>query len=78
MQVLAVTLIPFAINQVYLTTKNIKKELKEFVIVNVLISLSSLTVGTLLIFQFELLGVAYGYLIGQLIGLGWIIFKKFI
>jgi len=78
LQLLGFTLIPFAINQVYLTYKNIKKEMKEFTLINILISLSALIFGTLLIFHFGTLGVVYGWMIGQLIGLGWIIIKKFI
>jgi len=76
--VLIISSIPFAINQVYLTTKNIKKEVKEFTLMNVFIYSSILIISLILIPYFGTIGVAYGWLIGQMLGIVWIIFKIFL
>lgn len=66
--VLAISLVLVAINQIYLTTKLIKKEIKEFTVFNVIIYSSSLVMGTLLISSFGIIGVGYGWFIGQMLG----------
>ena len=75
--VLAISLIPLVINQIYLTIKLIKKGVKEFTVLSVIIYSSSLIIGTILIPYFGIIGVGYGWLIGQMIGVVWIVVKKF-
>ncbi len=70
--VLAVSLVPAAINQIYLTLKNIRKEMKILTSLNMLIYSSSLVLGTLLIPSFGILGIGYGWFIGQSLGTVWI------
>jgi len=74
--VLAVSLIPVAINQIHLTITLIKKEIKEFVALNMIIYSLSLIIGTILISYFGIIGVGYGWLIGQMFGVAWIVVKK--
>jgi len=75
--VLALSLIPASINQIYLTVKNIRKEIREFTGMNVFIYSSSLVLGTLSIPYFGIIGIGYGWLIGQTLGVVWIGLKIF-
>ncbi len=72
LHVLAVSLIPTSINLIYLTVKDIRKEITRFAEMNVFIYASCLIMGTLFIPSFGILGVGYGWLGGQLLGLAWI------
>jgi len=63
----------FAINRIYSTELVIKKKIKSVLIFNFLITGSIIMIGTLLMFYFGLLGVGYGWLIGQIIGITWIL-----
>ncbi len=76
--VLIISTIPFAINQIYLTTKNIKNEVKEFTLMNVFIYSSILILAFVLIPYFGTIGIAYGWLIGQTLGIAWITFKRIV
>jgi len=63
----------FVINKIYLVELLIKKKMKETIIFNFLITIPAIISGTLLMFYFGLLGVGYGWLIGQVIGIIWIL-----
>ncbi len=63
----------FVVNKIYLVELLIKKKMKETIIFNFLITIPAIIFGTLLMFYFGLLGVGYGWLIGQLIGIIWIL-----
>ncbi|MDI6730458.1 MAG: hypothetical protein QMD06_02805, partial [Candidatus Altarchaeum sp.] len=63
----------FVINKIYLVELLIKKKMKETIIFNFLITILAIISGTLLMFYFGLIGVGYGWLIGQLIGIIWIL-----
>jgi len=63
----------FVINKIYLVELLIKKKMKETIIFNFLITIPAIISGTLLMFYFGLTGVGYGWLIGQLIGIIWIL-----
>jgi len=63
----------FVINRMYLVELLIKKKMKETIIFNFLITIPAIISGTLLMFYFGLIGVGYGWLIGQAIGIIWIL-----
>ncbi len=63
----------FVINRIYLVELLIKKKMKETIIFNFLITIPAIISGTLLMFYFGLIGVGYGWLIGQAIGIIWIL-----
>ncbi len=63
----------FVINKMYLVELLIKKKMKETIIFNFLITIPAIISGTLLMFYFGLIGVGYGWLIGQAIGIIWIL-----
>jgi len=65
----------FVINKTYLVELLIKKKMKETLIFNFLITMPAIISGTLLMFYFGLLGVGYGWLIGQAIGIIWILVR---
>ncbi len=63
----------FIANKIYATILLINKKIKEIVVFNFLIAISTLLFGTLLMFYFGLIGIGYGWLIGQVIGIIWIL-----
>ena len=63
----------FVINKIYLVELLIKKKMKETIIFNFLITIPAIISGTLLMLYFGLMGVGYGWLIGQAIGIIWIL-----
>ena len=65
----------FVINKIYLVELLIKKKMKETIIFNFLITIPAIIFGTLLMFYFGLIGVGYGWFIGQLIGIIWILLR---
>ena len=72
LHVLALSLLPASINQIYLTVKNIRKEVVRFTEMNVFIYSSCLVLGTLLVPYYGVIGIGYGWLIGQTLGVVWI------
>ncbi|PKP58826.1 hypothetical protein CVT91_07865 [Candidatus Atribacteria bacterium HGW-Atribacteria-1] len=71
--VFAISIYFFVVNKIYLVELLIKKKMKETIIFNFLITIPTIIFGTLLMFYFGLMGVGYGWLIGQLIGIIWIL-----
>ncbi|OQX22368.1 MAG: hypothetical protein BWK75_00940 [Candidatus Altiarchaeales archaeon A3] len=76
--IFTISLYFFVINKMYLVELLIKKKMNETIIFNFLITIPAIISGTLLMFYFGLLGVGYGWLIGQTLGIVWIIFKRII
>ncbi len=74
--VFAMSIYLFVINKIYLVDLLIKKKIKKILTFNFLIMGSMIISGTLLMFYFGLIGVGYGWLIGQIFGLGYIFFSK--
>ncbi len=72
LRVLALSLVPMGINQIYLTVKKIRKEVRKFTAVTILLYSSCLALGTGLIPYFGVIGVGYGWLIGQSLGAAWV------
>lgn len=71
--ILMASLYLFVINKIYVATSLIKKETKKILLFNCLIAISTILFGTLLMFYFGLIGIGYGWLIGQVIGIIWIL-----
>ncbi len=66
----------FLINKLYLIILLLKMRINGALIFNFLISGSTIIFGTLLMFYFGLIGVGYGWLIGQAIGIIWIFIHR--
>ncbi len=71
--VFTISIFFFVINKIYLVDMLIKKKMKETIIFNFLITIPAIIFGILLMFYFGLVGVGYGWLIGQAIGIIWIL-----
>ena len=63
--VFGLTVFLFALNAIFLAILNGQKEIKKYVAVNMLGSIISLVVTTVLIFQFKLLGALYALVLNQ-------------
>ncbi len=70
LRLLALASIPLAFNTVYVTLKNIRKEVKAVVIINGVIAASALVLSYFLMDKMELVGVGAAWIISQLIGTG--------
>ncbi len=66
--VLVLSVIPFAINKLYMTIKNIQLKVKSIIYLNVLISILTVAISYLLMLKIGLIGVAIGYTLAQGIG----------
>jgi O-antigen/teichoic acid export membrane protein len=69
LRLLALAGIPLAFNMVYVTIKNIRKEIKAVVIINGVIAVSALVLSYVLMEDMELLGVGVAWITALLIGL---------
>lgn len=63
--ILALSAIPFTINKVYVTIKNIQIKVKSIIYINILISILTIVIGYTLMIRIGLIGVAIGYTLGQ-------------
>ncbi|MCK5216670.1 MAG: oligosaccharide flippase family protein [Methanosarcinales archaeon] len=66
--VLVLSIIPFAINKLYMTIKNIQLKVKSIIYLNVFISILTVAISYLLMLKIGLIGVAIGYTLAQGIG----------
>ncbi len=66
----------FVINKIHLVSLLIKKKMKETIFFNFLITGSIIISGTVLLFYFGLIGIGYGWIIGQGIGIIWILLAR--
>ncbi len=66
--ILTLSVIPFTINKVYMTIKNIQLKVKPIIYLNVLISILTIVLSYLLMVKIGLIGVAIGYTLSQGIG----------
>ena len=66
--VLVLSIIPFTINKLYMTIKNIQLKVKSILYLNVLISILTIAISYLLMLKIGLIGVAIGYTLAQGIG----------
>ncbi len=66
--VLVLSIIPFTINKLYMTIKNIQLKVKPILYLNVLISILTIAISYLLMLKIGLIGVAIGYTLAQGIG----------
>lgn len=76
--VFAISIYLFAINRVYSTTLSISKNISEIVIFNFLITGFAVGFSVLFLLLHGLFGVGYGWIIGQIAGIVWIVLKRFI
>ncbi len=66
--ILVLSVIPFTINKVYMTIKNIQLKVKPIIYLNALISILTIAISYLLMVEIGLIGVAIGYTLAQGIG----------
>jgi len=66
--VLVLSVIPFTINKVYITIKNIQLKVKPIIYLNALISILTIGLSYVLMIEIGLIGVAIGYTLSQGIG----------
>ena len=66
--VLVLSVIPFMINKVYMTIKNIQLNVKPIICLNALISIITIGLSYMLMIRIGLIGAAIGYTLGQGIG----------
>ena len=74
LRLLAISSIPFAINSVYVSVKNFKKEIIKVVMVNGLLAFMILISSYVLMKEMGLIGIGMGWIIGNLIVVGVILF----
>jgi O-antigen/teichoic acid export membrane protein len=63
--ILVLSVIPFTINKVYFTIKNIQLKVKPIIYLNVLISILTIAISYVLMIKLGLIGAAIGYTLGQ-------------
>ena len=63
--ILALSVIPFTINKLYMTIKNVHLKVKPIICLNVLISTLTIGLSYALMLKIGLIGVAIGYTLGQ-------------
>ena len=63
--ILALSVIPFTINKLYMTIKNVQLNVKPVIYLNALISVLTIVISYVLMIKIGLIGVAIGYALGQ-------------
>jgi len=63
--VLVLSVIPFTINKLYMTIKNVQIKVKPIIYLNILISILTIAIGYVLMIKIGLIGVAIGYTLAQ-------------
>jgi O-antigen/teichoic acid export membrane protein len=66
--ILVLSIVPFTINKLYMTIKNVQLNVKPIIYLNVLISILTVVISYLLMVKIGLVGVAIGYTLAQGIG----------
>ena len=66
--ILVLSVIPFAINKLYMTIKNVQVKVKPIICLNVLISTLTIGLSYVLMIEIGLIGAAMGYTLSQGIG----------
>ena len=78
LQILALSTIPFAVNTVYVTVKNIKKQVKAVTLIYGVIAVVTLGGSYLLLESMGLVGVGYAWMVGNVVvavGVGLVVAK---
>lgn len=66
--ILVLSIVPFTINKLYMTIKNVQLNVKPIIYLNVLISILTVVISYLLMVKIGLVGVAIGHTLAQGIG----------
>ena len=66
--ILVLAVIPFTINKIYSTIKNVQLNVKPVIYLNALIAILTIVISYVLMIKIGLIGVALGYTLGQGIG----------
>jgi O-antigen/teichoic acid export membrane protein len=66
--ILVLSVIPFTINKLYMTIKNVQLKVKPIIYLNALISVLTIVISYALMIKIGLIGVAIGYTLGKGIG----------
>ncbi len=76
--VFGISIYLFAANRIYSTILSIRKKIHEIVAFNFLITGCALGFSVLFLPLYGLIGIGYGWIIGQITGIIWIVLKRFI
>ena len=63
--ILVLSVIPFTINKLYMTIKNVQLNVKPIIYLNALISILTIAISYVLMIEIGLIGAAIGYTLGQ-------------
>jgi len=78
LQIFALSSIPLAVNAVFVTVKNARKEVRYVILVNAAIALSTLILSYLVMKDFGLLGIAMSWIVSQSVVAGVVVLSVFL
>lgn len=78
LQIFALSSIPLAVNAVFVTVKNARKEVRYVILVNAAIALSTLILSFLVMKDFGLLGISMSWIVSQSVVAGAVVLSVFL